>query len=93
MIFFRETFSYLLNLVLRSINIVLYWRISKPTIVFTVALLEPEKSGNSVHGVIVEVSLLLQMKLTTFQQHILVRDLSLLLFYHREPKSELHNEE
>lgn len=54
MIFFRETLSYLLDLVLRSINIIINRRIGKPTIVLTVALLEPEKSGESVHIFIVD---------------------------------------
>lgn len=59
-IFLIQTLFYLRNLIFSSLDIILCRRLSKPTIIFTITLLEPEKSGESLHKTIVEVSPLLQ---------------------------------
>lgn len=83
-IFLMETFFYLGNLIFSAFDIVLSRRFSKPPIKFTVTLLEPEKSGESVHGIIVEVSQLLQLVLRAFLRYNSVYGVLPFLPYHLE---------
>ncbi len=79
-IFLCQTLSYLLDFILRPIYIVADIRFRKPSIKLAISLLEPEKSGESLHGAIVEVSGLLQQGLQASELLLLEDNFHLHLF-------------
>ena len=70
MVFLCKTLSNLLYLILCSIDIVFDRRFTEPTIELTITLLKPEKSGESVHRLIVVFLLDVQITLPQDLHHL-----------------------